>query len=804
MVRFFITLIITIAIVIALDVKIGPIPPLGKFLDPASGFWANAESGIALPKNFEIPGLSGKVKILYDDMLVPHIFADHEDDLFVAIGYVHACHRLWQMEFQTHAAAGRLSEIVGELTLDMDRWQRRKGMTFGAKNFIENMDVRSRQLNELYALGVNAYISRLSYKTYPFEYKLLDYRPEKWTSDKSGLLYKFMADMLNSSERDFENTNFKSIYGKELLDLIYPDVENYKDAVVDQPNGWKFDPIVKHNKQKNINGPVSLNLQPKPSPSNGSNNWAIAPTKSATGNALLCNDMHLKLYMPSLWFYNQLNCGDINVFGHSLPGVPFVITGFTDSIAWGMTNAQRDLVDWYKIEFKDETRSSYLLNGEYVPTKKVVEEIKIRSQETFYDTVVYTEFGPVSYDPTYRGESQKAGYARRWIDHDPSDAFKMFYGINRAKGFDDYMEALNYFTSPAQNVVFASSKGDIAHRVQGKYPLNDYEEGKFLKDGTSSSNNWTQYIPNAHNPFWKNPERGFVSSANQHPADSTYPYYVTSTKYETYRNRRINDVLRSDDSVTIDDLKNLHFDNYSLKAEESLPLMLECMKGAALSAPEMNILEKLARWDRFYNKGSDAAVYYEIWYSRLYDGIWDEIRTSLENDIALRYPTDYSTIKLMKEHPELDFFDDKLTDSTETVRDLILRAFKEMIGEVEMLRGRGDISWATYKDTYIGHQLRIGALGDHNILTGGNRGAVVNATGANHGPSQRIIVELDPKGIKAWGHYPGGQSGNPGSKYYDHMVEAWATGHYYELLFLTGPDPSNPRIIFSQTLTSTR
>lgn len=800
--RFLLSLTITLSLVYAMNIKIGPIPPLGKFLDPVNGFWANAESEISMPGNLSLNGITKEVKILYDDMLVPHVFAEGEKDLFMAIGYVHAYHRLWQMEMQTHAAAGRLSEIVGDLTLDMDRGQRRKGLVFGAKNFMDNLDQKSLIIIEKYAEGVNAYINQLSYKSFPFEYKLLDYKPELWTPLKSGLLYKFMSDMLNSGEKDLENTNFRSIYGKELLDLIYPDVESYEDPVVEKINEWDFAPLVKENQSSQMNELVAIDLLEKASPNNGSNNWAVGSSKSATGNAILCNDMHLSLYLPSLWFYNQLTCDDINVFGHSLPGIPFVVTGFTDSIAWGFTNAQRDLVDWYKIEYEDATRDKYLLDGNYIPTIKKIEEIKIRGAETYYDTVMYTQFGPVTYDNSYRAESQKNGYAMRWIDHDPSPGFNMYYQINKAKSFEDYMEALDNFTSPAQNVVFASVRGDIAHRVQGKYPLNNFEEGKFLKDGTKSSNNWTQFIPNEHNAFWKNPERGFVSSANQHPADSTYPYYITARLFEAYRNRRINDVLLADKEVSIDDLKALHFDNFGMKAAESLPFMIENLSGVNLSAIEMNKIELLKKWDFNFTGTSREAVYYDIWFRKLFISIWDEIKKSREEKVALSYPTSYSTIKLMKENPDLEFFDNKHTESKESVKDLIFYAFREMMTEVSELEKAGEISWASFKSTYVGHQLRIKPLGVYNIMTGGSSGDVVNATGTNHGPSQRLIVELDPKGVKAWGHYPGGQSGNPGSKYYDNMIESWATGDYYDLVFLSKPDDSNERIIFSQTLNS--
>ncbi len=490
----------------------------------------------------------------------------------------------------------------------------------------------------------------------------------------------------------------------------------------------------------------------------------------------------------------------MNVFGHSLPGIPFVITGFTDSIAWGFTNAQRDLVDWYKIEFEDENRDKYLLDGEYVATHKKIEEFRIRGEETFYDTVVYTVFGPVTYDNSFHGKSGKNGYARRWIDHDASTGFNMFYQINRAKNFNDYMAAIGQYTSPAQNIVFASVQGDIAHKVQGKYPLNNAGEGEFIKDGTKSSNNWTAYIPNAHNAFWKNPERGFVSSANQQPADSTYPYFITSKQFESYRNRRINDVLRADSSITLEDMKNLQYDNYGLKASESLPFMLQQLNGANLSAREQDVIEQLRIWDFYYNIESRAAVLYDQWYNKLYTDIWDEIENARDQDIALFYPTDYSTIELMKQFPSMPFFDNAATPSKETLKDLVLSSFREMIREVATLHEKGIDSWSEYTDTEIKHQLRIPSLSFQHIEAGGSGDGVVNATGTSHGPSQRIIVELDPKGIKAWGHYPGGQSGNPGSKFYDNMVEAWVNGTYFDLLYLDHFDASNERIIFSQTL----
>ena len=804
-IRFIISAALAIAITYALNTKFGQIPPLGKFLDPVSGFWANAETEeIKLPDHLHIESLKAPVTIKYDEMLVPHIFAGNDEDLYFAQGYVHASMRLWQMEFQTHAAAGRISEIIGGDALNYDRGQRRRGMGFGAERFMEvvEKDPLSQLAVEQYTGGVNAYINSLSPADLPFEYKLLGYEPEQWTQLKCGLLLKYMSNMLNIGEKDMQNTNFRNIYGKELLDLIYPDIDNPDDPVVDRTGNWDFtalnDRPVEEESSVSTSDMAAVDPLPQPNENNGSNNWAVGPDKSATGNPLLCNDMHLNLNMPSLWFYNQLNAPGINVMGHSLLGVPGVIQGFNDSTAWGFTNAQRDLVDWFVIDFKDETMTEYFLDGEWKEVEKRIEAIGISGGETFYDTVSYTVFGPVVYDDNYRADSQKKGYAMRWLAHDASNEFRMFYLLNRGKNLDDYVEATNYFTSPAQNVVFAAVDGTIAHRVSGKFPVNDFEEGKFIKDGTSSTNNWTEFIPPEHYAYWVNPERGFVSSANQHPADTTYPYYITARSYEAYRNRRINNVLRADSSVTVEDMKALHYDNYSIKAEESLPLMLAYLDSTSLGADEKAIADLLKGWDYNFDTDSKAAFWYDAWFDNLFIGIWDEIRDS---EYSLTYPTNYSTINLMHNHPDLDFFDDKSTDEKETLKEVVANSFRETVEELTVwMEENPDGAWAEYKGTFVRHLAQLEPLGVYNIPASGNGGDIVNATGSNHGPSERIIIELDPSGVKAWGHYPGGQSGNPGSPYYDNFVDAWANGEYYDLLFLRSAEEESNRFVFTQTL----
>ncbi len=802
--KFIFSLVITIGLGYALSIKLDPAPPLGNFLSPTVGFWQNGEPSEAeFDEHLDLEGLTEQVTVTYDKSMFPHIFAKNNHDLYFAQGYITAKDRLWQMEFQTHAAAGRLSEILGvnKGVQDYDRTARRKGMVFAAENFIAAMQSEPEILGVVnaYTKGINAYIQSLSQANLPFEYKLLGYKPEPWTNLKAALLLKYMANDLSFGEKDLQNTNALALLGRETFDLLYPDIDTPLDPIVSKPGEWNFEPILKDSiAPEQVVELITNKLVPEPNIYNGSNNWAVSGSKTKSGNPVLCSDPHLGLNLPSLWYTIQLSSPDVNVMGASLPGSPNVIIGFNDSIAWGVTNAQRDLVDWYKISFKDNTHNEYKLDGKWVTTEKKIEEIKIAGAEPIYDTVLYTHFGPVMFDDSFHSSSEKKYYALRWIAHDPSLEALAFYKLNRAKNHADYMAALDYYSAPAQNFAFASVQGDIAMRVQGKYPNKGFEEGKFLLDGSTTEHDWT-FIPYEQNIMYKNPERGFVSSANQYPADSTYPYYITARSYESYRNRRINNRLRAMDSILIEDLMGLQNDNYNLKAAESLPYFLGVVDTLELNIKEQEALSVLKNWNLYNNIEAKGASYYEAWWDTLYRLSWDELKAS---KVAMGYPTAYNTIKLLKDNPYFELFDLESSTAKENGFDIITKSFKDM-AVVMNERARDSttsLNWQDYKQTYIKHLLRLKPFGTYNIPIGGNHN-IVNATSENHGPSWRMIVELDPNGIKAYGVYPGGQSGNPGSVHYDDMIDDWAAGKYFNLYLMKAPDsePNHTQVL--QTLT---
>jgi len=795
--KFIISICITLGLIYILNNRwvLGdkPVPPLGKFLDPMNGFWNNIiATDFKSPGTLSMRGLQNEVTVVFDSLAIPHIFASNDLDLYFVQGYITARARLWQMEFQTHAAAGRISEITGagnnNVFLDYDRGQRRLGMVAAAKSLTAKTadNVDAMVMVEKYTEGINAYIQTLSYRTLPLEYKLLDYVPEPWTPLKCALLQRSMAQTLNMGDKDMEMTNALKRYGWDMVQLLYPDREDVGDPIVDKPGGWPFNIHVPDSIPLALpEAVININKLPGADPTIGSNNWAVAGSKTATGSPILCGDPHLNLNLPSIWFAIQLTAPGINTLGVSLPGAPGVIIGCTDSIAWSLTNAQRDLVDWYAITFQDDSRNKYRLDDQWVDTKKVVENFVVRGKPNFQDTVVYTRWGPIPYDRNFRADVDRKGYAFRWISHDPSNEVSAYYKLNRAQNYDDFMDALDYFDVPASNFAFASVSGDIAMRVQGKYPIRRRYEGKFVLDGSKSSNGWSGFIPDEQNVTDKNPARGFVSSANQYPVDATYPYYITATSFEAYRNRRINKILGESENISPEDMMKLQNDNYNLKAGESLPYFLRQLDTTKMRAAETEAYKVLSSWDYVNTKEAEAASYYEAWWDNLMPLLWDEMDA---NDAGLIRPTTFTTIKLLKEKPDLSFFDIQSTAEKENARIVIQKAFSIAVDDIEAWKYKHtsvSAAWADYKDSYIGHLMRIEPLGIH-VKTGGNHD-IINAHSRTKGPSWRMIVSLEKTGIKMWGVYPGGQSGNPGNPHYADMLNHWANGEYFPLLFMHQP-----------------
>lgn len=753
-------------------------------------------------------GLNDSIQVVMDDRDVPHIFASNDHDLYFAQGYLTARHRLWQMETQTRAAAGRLSEVLGASTIDFDLEQRRIGMVWSAEQALDAFsdDALSRMVVEAYTAGINAYIGSLDYRSLPLEYKLLDYRPEPWTPLKSSLLLKHMAKMLTGSERDFANTEALKLLGPEMFAFLYPEQNLLQDPIVP---GFSPDTAIGAGSTAFLNGGTWPTTDPQPSHI-GSNNWAVSGSRTASGNPILCNDPHLGLGLPSIWYEVQLHAPGINCYGVSLPGAPGIVIGFNDKVAWGVTNAGRDVKDYYAITFEDYSRKRYRYGDTWKESSMRIEEVKVRGGRSVMDTVIYTHYGPVAHVDKEAGTH----LALRWTAHRPSNELMTFYGLNRATGYADYAEAIKHFRCPGQNFVFADVAGDIAIWQQGDFPLKPHAHGRFIMDGSNPATDLADIIPQQHNPHLVNPERGFVSSANQAPTDTAYPYYYTGV-FEEFRNRTINNTLRNDSAVTVESMMALQLSNLSMLAKEALPLMLQHLDTLDFQNKEVEMMayHALKDWDYNYDRGIISPTVFQIWwdelnsliYDELNDSKWDQAeyyRYSWEEfgrtgkayldmrDSRYVYPMSRVTIGLLSDHPDHPIFDHHFTVARKDgPQDLVYDAFYWMAVKLKDIISYGidKPHWGHYQGTRIMHLMKLDALSSPKLFVGGCKNAP-NAMTATHGPSWRMVVELTPEGPKAFGVLPGGQNGNPGSAGYLRSLRKWVDGEYHPLHLLNMND----------------
>ena len=794
-------------ITFVLNNKYGNIPPLGKFLDPFHGFLALVGSDKYSNNEYNFPNLNEDVKVVIDDNHVPHIFAKNEYDLFFTQGYVTAFDRLWQMEFQTYAAAGRVSEIIGQKALEYDQYQRRIGMVFAAENGLEETKKYPNIYSGIlaYADGVNAYINSLNWDKYPIEYKILDYKPEKWTTLKTLLFLKSMAFSLSGRSSDLDYTKLRDKIGIEALDDLYPQYPNYLDPIIPKNINFK-EPSIPLNPPALLYkaNPYQNKILVQPDKRIGSNNWAVNGTKTKSGFSLLANDPHLQLTLPNIWYQIHLNTPEFNVYGASLPGGPCVISGYNDYIAWGETNGGDDVWDWYDIVFKSKNMDEYLYDGEWLKTDKRFEKIQIRGEKSFLDTIIYTHFGPIVWthegqtkrmhnERNQSGEMLSVGRALRWLAHDPSVESKTFYDLNKAENYEDYVEALKYFTCPVQNFVYADVEGNIAIWHAGNTPAKWENQGRFIMDGSDPNYAWNEPIPHNEKAHILNPNRGFVSSANQHVTDNNYSYYLTPWLVESFRGERINQKLANLEDAEFEDFIQIQMDNKSLMAERVLPILLDTLQNQLVPPHFVKPIGELIKWDYFFDEDKIAPTIYDRWIDYIEKFIWqDELGKSYDE---ILWP-DYSRLEqiLTQEH-DIKWIDNLNTTKLETFAIMVTQSFDSAL--IDLINDLGNISekwqWGKSRGTDIYHLAKIPGFGEIDLYTGGGK-LIPNATRQYFGPSWRYVVEMSEP-PKAKGILPGGQSGYPGSKFYADMVEEWRIGELRDINSSSNPEEISGKLV---------
>lgn len=802
---------------ILLDSRLGPIPPIARFFGPFSGFWRNAEGAAAKDGRLRARGLQETVTVVYDERQVPHIFAQNPHDLFFAQGYVTARDRLWQMEIQSLAAAGRLAEVLGPDLVAHDRFQRRLGMAASAEKSLELMkrNGESWQAAKAYSDGVNAWIGSLRPADYPVEYKLLDYAPRPWTPLNTALMIKNLQWTLSGGGNDLPMTNTLSKFGRDFVARFFP-LRPPADVLPVIPAGAPWNSLAMSaapaapdsgkETQKPWSGflrlpdstmaespgvdtagskiPAPADPIPvpahRPDPGNGSNNFVVSGDKTLKGHPILANDPHLDLGLPSIWYEVQLSAPGMSAYGVSLPGAPAILIGFNRKIAWGETNGADDVFDWYRVTFRDSTLSEYRFGGNWRPASRSVEVIKVRGRAPVLDTVISTHQGPLVLKSQEKPWTRNtpAMHALHWLASDPSDELLTFLRIMRAEDYPEFAAALDPFHCPAQNFAFASVSGDIAMFHHGLFPRKWKGQGRFTLDGSDPGNDWSGWLPRNAEPDARNPAQGWLFSANQVPADSTYPHYLGAKFLNGSRARRLGDLLSESDSLTADDAFRLLLDDYDRFASGLLPTLLESTAKARYSPADSAARRELAAWDFRHAPGARAPALFDRWWRILYKSIWSDEFGG--DSVRYQWPDKDRTKRMILREADLGWFDDISTPARETPAFLATRAFREACAQVPE-----GMDWSHYRPVRIRHLARIDAFSRLDVRTGGC-GDCVDAQKESHGPSWRMVVELDGK-PRGYGIFPGGQSGNPGSRHYDEFIGDWAAGRSYPLHFLADP-----------------
>jgi len=771
-------------------------------LDPVSGVWGTAGNAV-LPRNatVAIPGLEGTVDVRYDDRGVPHIFATTEEDAYRALGYVVARDRLFQLDIQTRAASGRLTELVGARALELDETPRLLGMPRAAEQKLAAVDPKSesRRFLDAYASGVNAYIDSLKPRDYPIEYKLLNARPERWHSINSIHLLNRMGWTLASANPDHMLVRAAALVGDSAARSVFPQHTPIEEPIQPQP-GW----TAPHDRFETIVAPgapdrdaIALSSlyrrfrtddpSAESQPAFASNNWAVSPARTKNGYALLAGDPHLELTLPSIWYEVHLVVpGKLDIYGVTIPGAPAVVIGFNRDVSWTFTNTAADVMDFYRETVDDSINPArYRLDGQWRPLSRRIEQYRDQSGRVIHtDTVRYTHRGPITNEHGH-------WVSMRWTVLDPSNEIQALYDASHARNTHEFQDLVSRsFLAPAQNMLVADRHGSIAIRSTGHFPIRAGDgDGETIRDGSTSASDWRGFWPIDRYPQSFDPKQGFLASANQEPEapEAEFGYLGADHGYEVWRALRINQLLRADSQVTPDDMIRWQTDPGSTRADRFVPYFIAAAKterargrsNAALDSAAM----LLAQWDRTYALDNQRAVLFEAAMRELSDRTWDELN---QNGARVATPSTAVLAELLTQ-PANAWWDDRRTRSvTEDRDDILAQSLAAAYDSVTKEYGApnaGGWRWDRIRFANIYHLLHIPAFSALRIPVPGGTGTLTPSTGTGqYGPSWRMVVEMGPE-VHAWGTFPGGQSGNPISpRYRDHLA-FWERGKLQPLIF---------------------
>ena len=794
---------ITITGIVLLNTRLGTYPPLGKFLDPIKGCWAEV-SAYKAQKNVKIKGLQHTVKVYWDQEEIPHIFADSVRDMYFTQGYVSAKHRLWQMEYEVLRAKGARASLLGKDFYEKDRKQRRMGVPYAAELMCKEAlnNPRTHSMLQAYSQGVNTYIRNLSYTNYPIEYKILDHKPTIWTPNKSCLIMKNLQAQHSLHEGDLLRTLLLQKLGPQHYDLLFPSRPSHPNYTPPVTSLDHLSKIETPSSFDTLHLPEQTHLSSVHLPTYGGSCVAISAQKSATDEVLLASGYDTELSLPAAWYLVHLSSKESQVIGASRPGLPGVLVGCNDSVAWAFSPTAQDTQDWYSITFTNPNRTEYVYDHQRHKSQIRIESFDIYDEPTKQDTVVYTHYGPVVYDRNFQlsATDTTVNLASTWTGYEPTNEMAFLHKISYVENYTQAARVFAKIQAPVQNICLGTAAGEIALVGQGELPLRFAGQGEFLMDGRSSLNNWRSTQSSTPMLEIRESPKGFLAATHHYPIDSSQQDYLPTYSVEYFRHLRLLERLEYMQNITYQDLMKLQNDNFNYVAYELLPMLLDSLDREVLSIEQSKIYEHLNRWDYFNAAHLKGPVYFECWLHNLYTALWKNVIP----ETALLRPSFAQTIYLIKSFHKLSAEERQLL-ALPYLSPLINETFYKTCQALATYTQESakPLNWGAFKETTLQHVLGIKALGKRVIEEIGGGDFTVNATRKHSATTLRLVIRLSKSGPKIWAIYPGGQIGAPAHKASTAFVERWISGQYVPLSFTQDRKLLREEARYVQTLQAT-
>jgi len=738
-----------------------------------------------------VAGADGPIEIVRDADGVPHIFATTDHDAFYALGYVHAQDRLWQMEMNRRIGAGRLSEMLGETTLSIDKFQRTMGYYRAAQADLAIIEPRSRQALEAYAAGVNQWLSEEH--TLPPEFILLGVKPEPWQPADSLVWQKMMSwDLGGNYKLELLSQRLVQALGPERAAQLLPDYpENgitiLADLQIDDATAARL---------FEIDRALEVDFG-RGGRESGSNNWVIAGSRTATGKPILADDPHLGTSIPSIWYLAELQGDTLHAIGSTFPGLPAIVIGHNERVAWGVTNVGPDVQDLYIERINPANPNQYEVDGGWQDMMIFEEPIVVKGEdESVRWAARSTRHGPLISDVSDAGSP----LALQWTALQPGDTtIDAFIGLNYAADWEDFGDAMAKFVTPSQNFVYADVEGNIGYYAPGKIPLRvEGHDGRVPVPGWASEYEWQGFIPFAELPHAFNPPEGYIATANNRVVDDAYPHLLSTDWAPPYRAERIVEMIEAMSSngekISMDDVAAMQADRISTQVRDLLPFLLTV---PAKDARQQQALALLQAFDGEMRMESAAAAIYQAWMIHLERAIFeDDLRATLFEAMSTRANPLFLTNVLNDPDQGAAWCDNVLSAPVETCTETAQVALDNALADLRARMGDDMNGWrwdrihiTQYPHNPFSQVSYLKGIFHRTIPNGGDR-YTVNVAPVNleqpynqtHSPGYRHIVDLSDIANSRF-MITTGQSGNVLSRHYDDLIRRHRDVAYLPMRF---------------------